>query len=75
MNNLLEHEIEKVQAAIEKTFDQAKIRMSAVESFAQDKIELVKQEMRYCENKVSQMATVQMMDKLTEDNKGIKMKF
>ena len=40
----------------------------------QDKVRTVNKEMRDCERVVSKMATTQMMDKITEDNKAMKVK-
>ena len=74
-NVKMEQEIEKVMAAIEKTQDNMKGRVATVEAYTVDKIELMKQEVRYCERLIANMATTAMLDKMQEDNKALKAKF
>ena len=59
---------------INKLNDQQKVRISNCEDYVQDKVRTVNKEMRDCERVVSKMATTQMMDKITEDNKALKVK-
>ena len=72
---LIETEVLKVHEHIGKSNLEIKSRVGSCESYTQDKIDLVKHEMRVVEQHLSRMATTQMMDKIVEDNKSLKMKF
>ena len=72
---LLEQEIQKVMALIEKTQEQNKSRLVTTEQFTKGQIDKVYGDIRDCERQISRMATESMMDKITEDNKSIKAKF
>ena len=54
---------------INKLNDQQKTRIANCEDYVQDKVRIVNKDMRHCEAIISTMATTQMIDKMTEDNK------